>query len=282
MKTITKLAIAFATCAVLVAQPSAQAFKLGIMQDDKAAAAKFTPLIAYLKKSGIDLTLVSAPNYGEAAKMFSAGSVDGMFAGSGVAGTLLIKGVATPVVRPVGKAGWSTYWAVVLAKKGSPDFDNTAKYFAGKKVVFTALGSSGEFFFHSIEGADKAAAQIQKAANHGAAIDALAKGVADIAIVKNRIWDKDKDKYPDVVQVGRDKGENPDNTLVVRKDEDKAVVAKIKDALLAVEKDASPEGAAVKEKMDIKGFIVTTDADFTQNLALLKKAGVTPAFNFSY
>jgi len=259
----------------------ADQFKIAIMQDQKDAAQKFKPLVDYLKNKGIDVSFVGTPNYTGAANMFADGKADAMFSGSGVAGTMIIKDVSYPVVRPVGKDGMSTYWAVILAPKGSPKYTGSSDYFNGKKVIFCSLASSGEFYFHSI-GGHKTAAQMLNAASHGAAIDALAKGAAEVAIVKNRVWDKMKSQYPNLESVGEDTGENPDGTLIVSNKVDQKVAEKVKKALLAVSDDSSADARAVLDSMNIKGYIETTQKDFSHTTAMLKKAGVDKAFDFSY
>jgi ABC-type phosphate/phosphonate transport system substrate-binding protein len=260
---------------------SAQDFKLGIMQDKKGAASKYAPMVKYLKTKGINVSIVAAKDYPTAAKMFSAGNLDGMFAGSGVAGSMIIKDVATPIVRPQSKDGWNTYWAVVLAKKGSATFTNK-DYFSGKKVLFCSLASSGELYFRSLFESSTINAEMKKASSHGAAIGALAQGAADIAIVKNRVWDSKKSQYPDLVEVGRDMGENPNGTLIASTKADTATVAKLKELLLAIESDASADATAAKEKLGITGYIVTTKDDFATTIPMLKKAGVTKEFNFQF
>jgi ABC-type phosphate/phosphonate transport system substrate-binding protein len=274
--------VAAVTLIGLAATAQADSFKLVIMQDEKGAAQKYAPLADYLKTKGVDVTLVGAPDYVKAAQMFAAGEADGMFSGSGVAGTMLIKGLATPVIRPVSKEGISTYWAVVIAPTGAAKFTGSADYFAGKKVMFTSLASAGEFFYHSLPGANAAKATIMKAASHGAAIDALSKGAADVAIVKNRIWDKEKDKYPTLTKVGEDNGENPDNTLIVSKKVSADTVKKISDALLGLKADSSTGANAVRDTLNVKEYITTTAADFKHNFEMLKKAGVTDSFNFQF
>jgi ABC-type phosphate/phosphonate transport system substrate-binding protein len=261
----------------------AEQFRIAIMQDQGGVAQKYKPLLDYLATKEIEASLVSARDYPSAASMFSKGEVDAMFSGSGVAGAMIIKDLATPLVRPVSKDGFSTYWAVVIAPKGSPKFSGSIDYFKGKKVLLTALASSGEFYFRSLAGADRSNATLLKAASHGAAIDALDhKGQADFAIVKNRVWDKLKDKYPNLMLVGQDKGENPDNTLIVSKKVSPRLAEKVSVALLAVNEDTSPEAMAVKSSMEIQGFLKTTPKDFEHTMSLLKKAGVTRAFNFTY
>lgn len=261
---------------------NAEQFKITVMQDQTGAAEKFKPVADYLAAKGIHVSFIPAKDYTAAAYMFSTGEVDAMFSGSGIAGAFIIKELAVPLVRPVDKDGHSTYWAVVVAPKGSPKFNGSAASFNGKKVIFTSLASSGELYFRSLPDASQAKTTVIKAASHGDAIEALNNGQADFAIVKNRVWDDSRAKYPNLTMVGEDKGENPDNTLIVSKQLPQALAAKVSTALLAVKDDSSPEAQAIKKSLKIQGFIKTTTKDFDHTLALLKKAGATKSFNFSY
>jgi len=252
------------------------------MQEKKGAGAKFRPLLKYLEKNGVKASFVGAKSYPQAARMFAERRVDGMFSGSGVAGCMIIKDLAYPVVRPVSDGGWSTYWAVVLAPRGSPRFTQNAEYFDNKRIIFCGLASSGEFFYRAIKGEKKINAETRKASSHGAAIDALARGSADVAIVKNRVWDKMKDKYKSIVSVGKDPGENPNLALIISKKADPKVVERIVDLLLALKDDNSSEAKAVKKKLGITGFIKTTRGDFRFTIPLLKRAGVDKSFDFSF
>jgi ABC-type phosphate/phosphonate transport system substrate-binding protein len=267
--------------ALLPGSSRAEQLRLTITQDQKNAAQKYKPLLEYLTKRGINVSYVEAKDYPAAATLFAKGAVDAMFCGSGVAGTFMISELAAPLVRPVNADGYSTYWAVILAPNGSPAFTGSAEYFKGKKVIFTSLASSGEFYFDSLTGSAQINAIKLKADSHGAAIEALDKGQADIAIVKNRVWDSVRNRYPHLKMVGEDRGENPDGTLIVSVDMPIALRSKISAELLAVQNDPSPEAQAVKSGMKISGFIRTTEKDFEHTLALLKKAGVTKSFMFA-
>ncbi len=258
----------------------ADQFRIAIMQDQAGVAEKFKPLLLYLSKKGIEATLVPTQDYRTAAGMFVVGSADAMFSGSGVAGFMILKDIAVPSVRPVDKNGHSTYWAVVIAKKGAPKFTGSADYFSGKKVVFTSLASSGDFYFHSLPSIEQTKVIEIKAASHGAALAALDKGEADVAIVKNRVWDGIKDKYPNLALVGEDKGQNPDGTLIVSKKIPPTLEARISDALLALKEDSSAEADSVKQSLGIRGYIRTTLKDFDHTLSLLRKAGVDKTLNF--
>ena len=257
-------------------------FKICLMQEKKGAAAKFRPLLNYLIKKGVKASFVAAKTYPQAAKMFAEGKVDGMFSGSGIAGCMIIKGLAYPVVRPVSNAGWSTYWAVVLAPTGSARFTQNAEYFDNKRVIFCGLASSGEFFYRAVRGDKEINAKTLNASSHGAAIDALDRGVADVAIVKNRVWDSVKGKYELIDRVGEDPGENPNMALIVSKKADPKIVEQISTILLGLKNDNSPEVEAVKEKLGITGFIKTTTNDFRFTIPLLKRAGVDESFDFAF
>lgn len=256
----------------------AATFNIGIMQAQSGAAKKYAPLEAYLQKRDIHIKFIPLNSYTEAAARFEKGEVDGMFSGSGIAGVLLLKGLVNPLVRPVDTQGRSTYWAVVVGRKGDKPFTGSAAYFNGKKVAFSALASSGEFFFHAIPNIDRVDARTIVANNHQDALDKLNKGVADFAIVKNMVWDTLKGKYPALEQVGQDGGQNPNETLIVSKKTSPEDLKHILSVLLAVGSD--PEAGAVRESMGIKGFMVTTTNDFTHTLTLLKRAGVTPQYDF--
>lgn len=254
--------------------------KIGIMQAQAGDARKYQPLLDYLAKKGLPATFVTANTYPAAADMIAKGQVDAMFSGSGIAGAMIIKDVADPLVRPVGQDGNSTYSAAVIVKKPGEKFTPSNDYFSGKRVIFTSLASSGEFYFRSL-GAAKAK-EIMQAASHGAALDALSRGQADVAIVKNRVWDKEKAKYAELEKVGGDSGENPDNTLIVSKKFSKGSTEKLAAILLGLGNDESAEAKAVKDSLKISKFIKTTPNDFKSTLTLLKKAGVTKSFNFKY
>lgn len=260
----------------------ADQFKIAIMQDERGAAAKYRQLETYLKNKGIEFSFVGATNYPAAAKMFSSGEVDAMFSGSGIAGAFIMKDLASPLVRPVSKDGTSTYHATLVARSGSPKFTGNANYFNGKKVIFTPLASSGEIFYHSIDGIESVKATVLKSASHAAAIEALSNNSADVAIVKNHVWNKMKNKYPSLIKVGEDSADNPDGTLIVSKKADAKVVSRVSAALLALKDDKSPEAQAARDELGIQAYIKTTTSDFKHTLELLRKAGVDKSFNFSF
>ncbi len=254
--------------------------KIALHQAQAGDAQNFRPLLDYLGKKGVMASFQSAKDYPAAAEMFANGSVDAMFSGSGIAGTMIIKGLAYPVVRPVGQDGTSTYAAVIVTPKGGPRFTGSADYFNGKRVIFGALASAGEIYFRSLGPSQPR--EIMKAANHGAALEALARGLADVAVVKNHVWNKEKSKYPQLEMVYEDPGQNPDGVLIVSQKMNPALIQKISDILLGIREDGSPEATAVKSSLKIREYIKTTEADFKYTITLLKKAGVTKYWAFKF
>lgn len=104
-------AVLLSSLAIVLAASLAQAveFKIGIMQEMAGVAKQYGPLVELFRANGIEVKLQGYSNYNDAAMKFENGEVDAMFAGSGVAGSMMIKKVAYPVLRPVGKDGFSTY-----------------------------------------------------------------------------------------------------------------------------------------------------------------------------
>jgi ABC-type phosphate/phosphonate transport system substrate-binding protein len=249
------------------------------MQAQTGSAKKFEPLENYLLKENVQVKFVTFSNYKEAAQLFAKGDVDGMFSGSGVAGAMILKGLVKPLVRPIDNQGRSTYWAVVIGRKGDKPFTGDAGYFFNKKVTFSAMASSGEFFYRALPGINNVGAQASIVSNHQAAIEKLSKGEADFAIIKNTVWESLKNKYPYLIQVGQDGGQNPNETLIISNKTSPETIKAVITALLNVEKN--PAAATVREAMAIKGFQLTTTNDFAHTLSLLKRAGVTADYGFN-
>ncbi len=257
-----------------------QVFRIAIMQPQKGSAQIFRPLEDYLEVRGVSIKFIGAANYLAAANMFADGTVDGMFSGSAVAGCLFIKKLAYPVLRPVDANGQSTYRAVIIAPRGAPPYTGEAGYFRGKRVIACALASAGDFFFRSIPGIDSVEATLLTVPSHGAALAGISKGAAELAIVKNLVWDSLQAHHPDLQQVGNDPGVNPNGTLIVSRKADPKMVDRLTAVLLALGSDSSPQATAVRKKMGIQRYIVTSLEDFEHTFGLLNSAGVTESFSF--
>jgi ABC-type phosphate/phosphonate transport system substrate-binding protein len=288
-----KLRLAAALCLTAVLAGATAAFAADTLhfvimssEDPKKEGPKYAALAEYLRAGSVaigEINLRVAKDYPEAAKLFQGGEVDGMFSGSFVAGIFIKKEVAKPIARPVLASGATTYKAVVIAKEGTKPFAGIGD-FRGKKVAYTLLASSGEAFVRGLLAAGEKPESVYTpvpAATHQIAINAVQSGAADYAVVKNMVWDPAK--YPGLALVGEDKGENPNNTLIMSNAAAGRHGEDIKRLLLKLEADGGSKATEVKKLFGIKGFIATTAADFSHTFELFEKANIEPkSFNFKF
>jgi len=254
--------------------------------DPKKEGPKYAALAEYLKAGapGIgDIQLRVAKDYPEAVKLFQGGEVEGMFSGSFVAGMFIKKEVAKPIARPVLNNGATMYKAVIVAKEGTKLFAGIDD-FRGKKVAYTLLASSGEAYARGLLPAGEKPESVYTpvpAASHQIAINAVQSGAADYAVVKNLVWDPAK--FPGLVQVGEDKGENPNNTLIMSNAAADKHGEDVRRILLKIESDTGAQAMDVKKLFGVKAFVTTTNADFKHTFGIFEKANINPTtFDFKF
>jgi ABC-type phosphate/phosphonate transport system substrate-binding protein len=268
--------------------PAAETLHLLIMSpaDPKREAPKYEALSAYLRASNPllgDIKLRIARDYPEAVRLFKEGDAEGMFSGSFVAAVFIAKGVAKPVARPLGANGVSTYRAAVVAKAGTRPFGGIADL-RGRRVAYSLLASAGEIFVRTLLRAGEKPESVftpVPVPTHQAALDAVAAGTADYAVVKDTVFSPAE--YPGLAIVGTDVEENPDSTLIMPDAAHAKYGAMMSRALLALEADTGEKAQAVKDAFGCKGFIATQVGDFVHTFKNLEKAHVDPkTFDFSF
>jgi ABC-type phosphate/phosphonate transport system substrate-binding protein len=254
--------------------------------DPKQEEPKYEALGAYLRGANPllgDVKLRIAKNYPEAARLFAAGDVEGMFSGSFVAAVLIAKGIARPVARPVAVSGASTYRTTVVTTAGGAPFAGLESL-RGKRVAFCRLASAGDVFLRSLLAAGETPQSVFTQVpvdTHQAALEAVSGGAADYAVVKSTVFVPDR--YPGLVGTAAEGGEHPDTTLIMPDEVYQKYGALVSRALLGLEGDASERGAALKRAFGCRGFVATSGADFVSTFLLLKKARVDPkTFDFSF
>jgi len=279
------LALTIATASAALAADTLQ-FVIMSSEDPKKEGPKYAALAEYLKAGSpaiADIQLRVAKDYPEAARLFQSGEVEGMFSGSFVAGIFIKKGVAAPIARPVLNNGATTYKAYIIAKEGTKRFSGIGD-FRGKKVAYTLLASSGEAFVRSLLPAGEKPENLftpVPAATHQIAINAVQSGAADYAVVKNMVWDPAK--FPGLALVGEDKGENPNNTLIMSSAAAGKYGEDVKRQLLKLESDAGASAVEVKKLFGVKAFIATTEADFAHTFEIFEQAHINAkTFDFAF
>jgi hypothetical protein len=68
----------------------AEEFKIAVLQDDQFSAEQYEPLVEHLARTGISVRLVGVPTYEAAAGMIASGTVDAMFNGPGIPGSMIV------------------------------------------------------------------------------------------------------------------------------------------------------------------------------------------------
>ena len=220
LKTRIILMSALSWCLAVSTSFASETLHILVMAPTTAAQElpKYEALSAYLKSVNPllgDIKLRVADDYPDAARFFKAEGVEGMFSGSFVAAVFIAKGYARPVARPLRADGVSTYGASIVAKAGTPPFGGIADL-KGKRVAACPLATAGDVYLRSLLGPGKKPEDVftpVPVASHQAALEAVAGGAADYAVVKSTVFVPES--YPGLALVGSDAPGNPDNTFIM-------------------------------------------------------------------
>jgi ABC-type phosphate/phosphonate transport system substrate-binding protein len=278
-------------CSILFAVSTAHAAEtlhLVIMAptDPVKELPKYEALSAYLREidplfGAIELRV--AKDYAEAARLFKAGDVEGMFSGSFVAAVLIGKGYARPIARPFRPDGSSTYRASIVAKVGAKPFGGMADL-EGKRVAACPLAIAGEVLLRALLGPGGLPESVYVPVavdSHQGALEAVRSGAADYAVVKSTIFVPED--YPGLALVGMQAEGNPDNTLIVPPRIFEKIGAVMSRALLGLEADTGERAQAVKRAFGCSGFVATSLMDFAPTFNIIKKADIDlKTFDFSF
>ncbi len=279
MKKVVSLFCLAVTLTTAAVAPAADTLRLVVMSSEvpKKEGPKYAALAEYLK-AGIpsigEVQLRIAKDYLEAAKLFQDGEADGMFSGSFVAGILIKKMIARPIARPVLANGATTFTTSIIARKGTKPFTGIGD-FRGKRVAYTLLASAGEVFVLGLLPAGEKPGNVYTpvpAPSPLIAINAVQSDAADYAVVKSMVWDPAR--FPDLALVGEDKGENPNNTLIMSNAAADKHGEEIRRLLLKIESDSSAQAVEVKKLFGIRAFIPTTNADFKHTFEVIEKVRI--------
>jgi len=288
LKTRIILLAALSWCLAVSTPFASEPLHILVMAPTSAAEElpKYEALSGYLKSVNPllgDIKLRVADDYPDAARFFKKEGVEGMFSGSFVAAVFIAKGYARPVARTLRADGSSTYGASVVAKAGTPPFGGLADL-KGKRVAACPLATAGEVYLRSLLGPGKRPEDVftpVPVASHQAALEAVAGGAADYAVVKSTVFVPER--YPGLALVGSDAPGNPDNTFIMTQESYERLGALISKALLGLEADTSEEAKSVKEAFGCAGFVVTTGMDFAPTFSTIRKTGIDlKTFDFAF
>lgn len=276
-------ALALAALPVPAAEPRPGGLVLGLVPEVNVfrQRARFEPLAAWLSEAaGVPVRFTSLPRYGSALEGLEAGRLDGAVLGSFAAAVAIERLGAIPLARPVGLDGASTYRGVLFARRDSGL--RTAAQLRGKRMVFVDRATTAGWVFplawlraQGIAGPEGFFAETWFAGSHDAAIAAVLERKADVGAAKSNVLDEARASDPRVERdllVLASSPPYPSNALVLRRDVDPAVAARLRSALLGLER--APGGGRVLESVRALRFVETSAADYAPVRELAARAGV--------
>jgi phosphonate transport system substrate-binding protein len=242
---------------------------------------RFKLLGDYLSnKTGIPVEFTILSRYGNIIESFTSEKMDGAFFGSFTGALAIQKLGVAPLARPVNLDNSSTYKGYLFVRKNSGI--KTVADMKGKKMAFVEKATTAGYVFplawlkeNGVPSLDGFFSEYYFTGSHDAAVMSVLNKKADIGAAKHSMYDRVRKEDPRVDQelvILAVSPEVPSNGLCVRKDLDKAIKAKLKDALLNLHNE--PEGKAVLEKFGALKFIETTAKDYQPVFDMANKAGI--------
>lgn len=243
--------------------------------------ARFEPLEAWLtREGGIAVHFTTVAHHGDALDALEAGRVDGALLGS-FAGAVAIERLgAIPVARLVSPDGASTYRGVLVVRRDSGL--RTAGQLRGKKMAFVDRATSAGWVFplawlreQGIPGPDGFFSESWFTGSHDASIAAVLDRSADVGAAKSTVLEELRAEDP---RVSRDllvlasSPALPSSGIFLRRDTDPAVVARLRKALLELER--APGGPELLARVRVGRFVEASAADYRAVHELAARAGI--------
>jgi phosphonate transport system substrate-binding protein len=241
---------------------------------------RYRPLVQYLsRKSGIPIKLKHAPSYRAIVRDFSKMAFDGAFLGSFAYALVHNKTPLDILGRPEEK-GRSSYRGVLFVRKDSGI--KSSKGLRGKTVCFVDRATTAGYLFpliyfkeHGITKPDAFLKRIVYSGTHDASIKSVLNRDADAGVAKDLVFQDVSREHPRVgreLKVLASSLPVPTNGLSVRKDIDWDLKEDLKRALLQM--DQNTEGREVLKRFGADRFLPTSDEDFRNLYAMIKRLGL--------
>jgi phosphonate transport system substrate-binding protein len=249
---------------------------------------RYEPLADYLsKRIGADIKLKVLTRYGNIIDNFVSAGLDGAFFGSFTYTLAHAKLGVEPIARPETVDGISTYYGLIMVRKGGGI--KTAQDMKGKIFAFVDRATTAGYLlplaYFKENGIDDYQTFLREtyfAGTHEAAIYDLLNKKADICAAKDTVFTrlaaKDRRLNTELVLLARSP-DVPENGLALRKNFDGTIKNELKKALLSMDKD--PEGIDVLKKFGARKFIETTNGDYASVFKYVKQIGLNLS-NYNY
>ncbi|MEK6691302.1 MAG: phosphate/phosphite/phosphonate ABC transporter substrate-binding protein [Nitrospirota bacterium] len=265
---------------ILVMAPAmgiAAEIKFGLLPrlPEKQLIEMFTPLAKYLEKeTGMKVTLVIPKDFDTYTKQAIAGDFDIGFTNPNI--YITVK-KASPQVEPLALASepgpGTKLVGVFITLADSPI--KSIKELKGKKISFVDVGSAAGYVAQMLElekaGIKKDDIKIEFAGKPPKVGEAVRDGKADAGGMPEPVFKRLPFEY--MLKVIGKTAPLPNWPMHTTKKTDKAVAAKVKEALLKLKPLTATAERALKDA-NLEGFVPTTDKDFDIMRDAAKAAGV--------
>ncbi len=231
-------------------------------------------------KTGIKMKLTILSRYGDVIDGFVSRKMDGAFFEGFPAILAMDRLGVEPLVRYVNLNGKSTVQSYVFVRKDSGI--KNAKDMIGKRIAFVDRATITGYLFAvaflkdgGVSNLDRYLKEYYFTGSHDSVIFSVLDYRADIGTAKNKFYEMLLEKYPavrDELTVIAKSPEFPETCLFIRRDLQSAVKSRLKETLLAMDKDI--EGINILKKMEIKGFADTKIEDFRPVYEFINRSGI--------
>lgn len=246
---------------------------------------RYEPLASYLgRKAGVRIELKVLPGYADVIRDFGAMKMDGAFFGS-LSYVIAHKTLGVlPVARPESMRGGTTYQGLIFVRKNSTirtvaDMKGKRMALVDKATMAGCLLPRVHFKDHGVEDFRTFLGEVYYAGTHEDVIRDVLDGNADIGAAKNTVFEtmiaEGRPSVKGGIRVLAVSPQVPENALALRPDLDPKIVAGIREALLAMDRDA--EGRKVLQDFGARRFVETSDDDYLSVYRFATRAGIDPA-----
>jgi phosphonate transport system substrate-binding protein len=242
---------------------------------------RYMALRKYLSdKLGISINFTSLSRYGNIIERFTSEKMDGAFFGSFTYALAHSQLGVEPIARPVNLDGTSTYQGYLFVRKDSGI--RSVSQMKGKRFVFVERATTAGYVFplayfreNGIKDPHAYLGETFFAGSHDAAIQAVLNKEAEIGAAKNTMYDQLATENPRIqneLVILATSGAVPQNCLAVRKDLDPELKKRLKQALIAMDKDK--DGIEALRRFGARGFIDTNNRDYDYLYRLSSEVGI--------
>jgi len=260
-----------------------QTLRIGLIPEQNLFDQKkrYEPLADFLSsRAGVKIELKVLPRYGDAIGNFVSRDLDGAFLGSLVGALALVKLDVEPLARPERVDGDSKYHGLIIVRRDSGIA--TAADMKGKRFVFVDMATTAGWLlpmhYFKSQGVDDYRSWFSEtyfAGTHDGAIADVLEGKADVGATKSTVFealaDEDSRISEELLVLARSP-DVPANGLFVRKDVDRSLKHRLKQALLSMGQDE--EQKKILRVFGASRFIETTRQDYRAVFGFATSVGI--------